>query len=690
MSVRLEISDYERILKKYRNLRFPPLTWPKSCPEGLLNPQLIAAYQKLFTLRDRQALGILVPDSDASSIEEKWENGDYELNQGSAKIWSKFCKLIRNNPEGDKACKDCYIKIAKLMEKRRKAIAYICCHGLIDFAIPVFCNGEIIAALFTGQFIPKAGKIWHPDFIEPEGIFRPLEESASDRGVDALAKCLDIIKDFRSRYVDPEEKELDLSGFIENEIKSESRRVLDPSNVQEFIEILEETGEQFSQLAETAYFYEKSWLRQRLRSNTDSLIRPLLNDTFQESEFRIGLRDNIKDLCLYMGFEVLALIEHNEHENTIELTVHYGLDSVIKQTTSVRECSPAQIQKVIDACPKAGGFVKTDISNLSDIPIFDLIPFLSSKKWDFKLFSFRHTVYNHTLMLYGKQGSLTGMKDSDVEDLLSLLFHIGQAVSSLRMVDALKQASLNEMLLLEEVAHDLRSPIQNIILKTQIIRRDMSLPKSVREDIRKISAQVYRLHMLSNRTWTIAQIKGENYKPVHGKVDVGQIIKECIKFLEDRAKIKNVAIEVDKPFKEYPEKLFYSDWPAIEVDHSLMLQAFLNLLDNAIKYSFYGKSVKLGGRLEGEYFIVTVGNVGIPITEKDKEKIWRKGFRSVDAKMHSQEGAGLGLDIVKTFAKHYGKIDVSSEPIGGGNYLNIFKVFIKPGGIGNEQLNNKG
>jgi len=71
-------------------------------------------------------------------------------------------------------------------------------------------------------------------------------------------------------------------------------------------------------------------------------------------------------------------------------------------------------------------------------------------------------------------------------------------------------------------------------------------------------------------------------------------------------------------------------------------------------------------------------NRGIPIHEEDRERIFERYWRSASAKMHVQQGTGIGLALVKAFADRYGGIEVRSDPIQGTqDYVTEFKLLIR-------------
>jgi signal transduction histidine kinase len=97
------------------------------------------------------------------------------------------------------------------------------------------------------------------------------------------------------------------------------------------------------------------------------------------------------------------------------------------------------------------------------------------------------------------------------------------------------------------------------------------------------------------------------------------------------------------------------------VDAVRMRQVFANLLDNALKYSADGGSVKLSCATAGATIAVRVSDTGIGISPAEQPLIWNRMYRG--DKSRTQRGLGLGLSLVKAIVEaHHGEVSVDSEP----------------------------
>lgn len=119
--------------------------------------------------------------------------------------------------------------------------------------------------------------------------------------------------------------------------------------------------------------------------------------------------------------------------------------------------------------------------------------------------------------------------------------------------------------------------------------------------------------------------------------------------------------------------------PATVMGDELRLrELFLNLLDNAVKYSKPGGSVDIALRAESAQATISIVDHGIGIAREDQEKIFDRFYRTDDARTHAKKGTGLGLAICAWIADfHHGRIEVESE-IGKGSTFTVTLPLVSP------------
>ena len=105
------------------------------------------------------------------------------------------------------------------------------------------------------------------------------------------------------------------------------------------------------------------------------------------------------------------------------------------------------------------------------------------------------------------------------------------------------------------------------------------------------------------------------------------------------------------------------DLPDVPMDADAIGQALANLIDNAVKFSDAGKSIRIDVRLRGEHLTVTVTDDGIGIPRVEQARIFDKFYRVGRGDTQGRRGSGVGLALVRHIMEaHGGRVTVDSEP----------------------------
>jgi signal transduction histidine kinase len=104
-------------------------------------------------------------------------------------------------------------------------------------------------------------------------------------------------------------------------------------------------------------------------------------------------------------------------------------------------------------------------------------------------------------------------------------------------------------------------------------------------------------------------------------------------------------------------------------DELRLRELFLNLVDNAVKYSHPGGAVDISLITQGNQAKFIIADQGIGISREDQQRIFDRFYRTDDARTHTKKGTGLGLAICAWIAdSHHGRIEVQSEPNKGSTF----------------------
>ena len=199
------------------------------------------------------------------------------------------------------------------------------------------------------------------------------------------------------------------------------------------------------------------------------------------------------------------------------------------------------------------------------------------------------------------------------------------------------------------VSHDLRSPLTNILLCS-----DMCLMKNFGELTEKQNEAVYMINRsgihlrdLINDLLDLAKIEAGKIELHKLKGKIGDAIKESINVMQFNAHEKKIEVKLNLPDSE----------PAINADWLKIFQVMNNLISNAIKFTHEGGSVTTSVRYNQDNVEVSVKDTGQGIAEDDIPLIFDK-FRQVKSKAtRGEKGSGFGLAIAKNLIElHGGKI----------------------------------
>ncbi|MCK5450394.1 MAG: HAMP domain-containing protein [Candidatus Omnitrophica bacterium] len=202
------------------------------------------------------------------------------------------------------------------------------------------------------------------------------------------------------------------------------------------------------------------------------------------------------------------------------------------------------------------------------------------------------------------------------------------------------------------VSHDLRAPLRGITAFATFLKEDYmeKLDAEGKDHVKEIIKGADRMNKFIEDLLTLSRIS--RIKNPYEKVDIKKLIVET----QERIKFD---------IKEYGVKLTVQDtFPVVYCDRIKINEVFLNLLNNAIKYSSKNKKekpqVEIGCEDKGDMYNFFVKDNGIGIDPKDHEKVFGMFTRIQTAEQFEGTGAGLGI-VHRIVLDHGGKIWVDSE-----------------------------
>jgi two-component system phosphate regulon sensor histidine kinase PhoR len=223
-------------------------------------------------------------------------------------------------------------------------------------------------------------------------------------------------------------------------------------------------------------------------------------------------------------------------------------------------------------------------------------------------------------------------------------------------ISDLKKAENMRRDFVANVSHELRTPVTIIkgYAETLLDGALETDPARAKRFVEIISSHSERLTNLINDILTLSSLESKEALLELNPIDVsGTIAKACM-LLQERAVQKNIAIVNESVGGALPR---------VMVDQGRLEQVVVNLLENAIKYTSDGGSVRLFTEDDDAYIRVSLADSGIGIPFKDLPRIFERFYRVDEARTREQGGTGLGLAIVKHIVQlHGGNVSVTSLP----------------------------
>jgi two-component system phosphate regulon sensor histidine kinase PhoR len=188
----------------------------------------------------------------------------------------------------------------------------------------------------------------------------------------------------------------------------------------------------------------------------------------------------------------------------------------------------------------------------------------------------------------------------------------------------------------------------------------------VKEYYNVILNETTRLSGIVNRILNFSQIESNKRKYFPSETNLNETIVNAAKAFMYSIESKGFR------YSFIPD----TDLPFLMIDREAVADAFINLVDNAMKYSPAEKEIAVRTGRDGRYAFVEVEDHGIGISEKNQHFIFDKFYRVTEINLANKvKGSGLGLAIVKHIMDaHNGKIIVKSALGNGSVFRLLFPI----------------
>lgn len=227
-------------------------------------------------------------------------------------------------------------------------------------------------------------------------------------------------------------------------------------------------------------------------------------------------------------------------------------------------------------------------------------------------------------------------------DIASIYDGFNALAKQLQNVEILRSDFINNF------SHEFKTPIMSIngfigLLKSKDLPRDKQI-----EYMNIIEEETQRLAMITTNILNLTKYENQEIITDKTRYNVSEQIRMCMLLLERKWTQKKLNLSMD------------IEDNMLEANEDMMRQVWINLLDNAIKFSYEGGELAIDVATQDDKVTVKIADTGPEIPEDRREKIFGK-FYQID-NSHSIAGNGIGLSIVKRIVElHGGKVSAGRD-----------------------------
>ncbi|MEW6228081.1 MAG: two-component system histidine kinase PnpS [Bacillota bacterium] len=231
---------------------------------------------------------------------------------------------------------------------------------------------------------------------------------------------------------------------------------------------------------------------------------------------------------------------------------------------------------------------------------------------------------------------------------------ISGAVAVLQDVTDLRRLEQVRTDFVSNVSHELRTPVTSIKgFVDTLLDGAMEDRETLHRFLEVISREADRLAQIISDLLELSRLESRGSEIRKSPVALRSVVNAALGIVQDRAKARNIRIDVE----------IEPDFPRVPGDEDLLVQVFVNLLDNAVKYTQEGGNVKVSASRDDGTTRVDVSDTGIGIAPEHLPRVFERFYRIDRARSRQLGGTGLGLSIVKHIVeRHGGTVSVSSTP----------------------------
>src|SRR5262249_16227623 len=220
-----------------------------------------------------------------------------------------------------------------------------------------------------------------------------------------------------------------------------------------------------------------------------------------------------------------------------------------------------------------------------------------------------------------------------------------------RRAEALAELDRAKTAFFSNVSHEFRTPLTLLLGPTEELVSAADLPATHRARMETVHRNALRLLRLVNTLLDFARAEAGRVEPLFQPTDLARLTADLASVF--RSAVERAGLRLVVECEPLPERVY--------VDREVWEKVVLNLLSNALKFTFEGQ-ITGGLRLAGEHVELAVRDTGVGIPEAELPHVFERFQRVRGTRARTHEGTGIGLALVQELVKlHGGGVRVESR-----------------------------
>jgi signal transduction histidine kinase len=244
------------------------------------------------------------------------------------------------------------------------------------------------------------------------------------------------------------------------------------------------------------------------------------------------------------------------------------------------------------------------------------------------------------------------MEHGDLSQRVNAKFEgeIGQLAQAFNaMADSLQRVEQLRRNMVNDVAHELRTPLSNLRGYLEAMQDGIVDPTP--ENISSLHQEVMLLNRLVDDLQELAMVEAGQLRLNILPIDLEAEVEKTIAITQPEADIKGISLKANIP----------PDMPLLSVDPERLKQVLRNLLENSLAYTPQNGNISIEAHPQNGLVQVSVQDNGIGIAPEHLPYVFERFYRADRSRTRSTGGAGLGLAIVKKIIEaHGGQVSIES------------------------------